>query len=73
MTASALCRTDPAMSVRYVALLRGVNVGGKNIVAMSELRKLFDSLGYSSVRTFIQSGNVVFTSNAGVTPDPTFG
>jgi uncharacterized protein (DUF1697 family) len=49
-------------STTYVALLRGVNVGGKNIVAMSELRGLFDDRGYSNVRTFIQSGNVLFDS-----------
>jgi uncharacterized protein (DUF1697 family) len=53
---------------RYVGLLRGVNVGGKNNVPMSELRSLFESLGHCEVSTFIQSGNVVFTSAARVTP-----
>ncbi len=46
---------------RQVALLRGINVGGKNIVAMSALRELFTSLGCTAVSTYIQSGNVVFT------------
>lgn len=45
-----------------VALLRGINVGGKNIVSMAELAQQFRDAGYGSVRTYIQSGNVVFTS-----------
>jgi uncharacterized protein (DUF1697 family) len=53
---------------RYVVLLRGVNVGGKNTVPMAALRELFESLGHGEVRTFIQSGNVVFTARAAVTP-----
>jgi len=53
---------------RCVALLRGVNVGGKRKVPMSELRMLFESLGHSDVSTFIQSGNVLFTSRARVDP-----
>jgi uncharacterized protein (DUF1697 family) len=47
----------------YVALLRGINVSGKNKVAMAELRALVESLGYQHVRTYIQSGNVVFDSS----------
>ena len=43
----------------FIALLRGVNVGGRK-VPMSELRTLFDELGHTNVRTYIQSGNVVF-------------
>ena len=55
---------------RFVALLRGVNVGGKNKLAMSELRTLVESLGYTDVRTFIQSGNVLFsTDETVVAPD----
>jgi uncharacterized protein (DUF1697 family) len=48
----------------YVALLRGVNVGGRK-VAMSELRAVFEELGYSDVRSYIQSGNVVFGAGGG--------
>jgi uncharacterized protein (DUF1697 family) len=48
----------------YVALLRGINVGGHNRVAMSELREVVRSLGHTDVATYIQSGNVVFTSAA---------
>ncbi len=45
---------------RYVALLRGVNVGGKNKLPMAELRDIFTAVGCTTVRTYIQSGNVVF-------------
>jgi uncharacterized protein (DUF1697 family) len=44
----------------YLALLRGINVGGKNIIPMSELRSCFTDLGATEVATYIQSGNVVF-------------
>jgi uncharacterized protein (DUF1697 family) len=47
----------------YIALLRGINVGGHNAVAMAELRKLAVDLGFSGVATLLQSGNLVF--NAG--------
>lgn len=46
---------------RYVALLRGINVGGSNLVKMVDLKASFESMGFESVRTYIQSGNVVFT------------
>ncbi len=52
----------------YVALLRGVNVGGQNKVPMAALKELWASLGYRDVRTLIQSGNVVFTSERSVDP-----
>ncbi len=47
---------------RYVALLRGINVGGKNLVPMSALKAFFEAEGFSDVATYIQSGNVLFTS-----------
>jgi len=46
---------------RYVALLRGINVGGRNKLAMADLRRVVTSLGHTEVATYIQSGNVVFT------------
>ena len=49
----------------YVALLRGINVGGRSLVPMAELRALFTSLGLADVQTYIQSGNVVFTAGGG--------
>ena len=47
---------------RYVALLRGINVGGKNPVPMAALRDAFAEHGFTDVSTYIQSGNVLFTS-----------
>ena len=47
---------------RYLALLRGINVGGRNKVAMADLREIATSLGHTGVATYIQSGNLVFTS-----------
>jgi uncharacterized protein (DUF1697 family) len=49
----------------HVALLRGINVGGKNKVGMAELRELVGELGYTDVSTYIQSGNVLFTADKG--------
>lgn len=46
---------------RYVALLRGINLGGKRKVPMARLRKMLEGLGYASVATLLQSGNAVFT------------
>jgi uncharacterized protein (DUF1697 family) len=47
---------------RYVALLRGINVGGKNLVPMAKLRDAFADAGFEDVTTYIASGNVLFTS-----------
>ena len=55
----------PAMnSKRYIALLRGVNVGKAKRVAMADLRKLIADLGYTDVRSVLNSGNVVFSGPA---------
>ena len=51
-------------STRYVALLRGVNVGGRNKVSMTDLRAAFTEHGFGKVSTYIQSGNVLFESDA---------
>ena len=48
--------------MRYVALLRGINVGGKTLVKMAELRPCLEDLGLDDVSTYIASGNVLFTS-----------
>jgi uncharacterized protein (DUF1697 family) len=48
--------------VKYLALLRGINVGGKNLIRMDTLRSVFEQLGFRSVTTYIQSGNVLFDS-----------
>jgi len=48
----------------HVGLLRGINVGGHNPVAMADLRHIMTTLGHTEVATYIQSGNVVFTAAA---------
>ncbi|MFI9154024.1 DUF1697 domain-containing protein [Streptomyces sp. NPDC053367] len=49
----------------YAALLRGINVGGSRKVPMAELRTLMEGLGYDGVRTYLQSGQAVFSSGHG--------
>lgn len=49
--------------MRYVALLRGINVGGKNMVRMAELKPCLEKVGLNGVRTYIQSGNILFESD----------
>ena len=49
-------------TTRYVALLRGINVGGRNRVGMADLREAFEAAGHDAVGTYIQSGNVLFES-----------
>jgi len=48
--------------VRYVALLRGINVGGRTLVKMADLKACFEELGFEDVSTYIASGNVLFES-----------
>ncbi len=48
---------------RFIALLRGINVGGRNAVAMADLRRAFEDAGYDAVTTYIQSGNVLFETS----------
>jgi len=55
--------TGQAMT-SYVALLRGINVGGNKMVAMAELREMIESLGFVDVKTLLQSGNAVFRGPA---------
>ena len=48
--------------IRYVALLRGINISGKNKISMPELKKGFESLSFENVRTYLNSGNVLFST-----------
>ena len=50
--------------MEYVALLRGINVGGNNKVVMSELREQIEAAGFGHVRTYINSGNLLFEAEA---------
>jgi uncharacterized protein (DUF1697 family) len=49
--------------MNYVALLRGINVGGNSRVEMSRLKIIFENLGFSKVSTYINSGNVIFSND----------
>ena len=49
--------------MKYVALLRGINVGGNNIIKMEQLKACFEAGGFEQVMTYIQSGNVLFASD----------
>ena len=49
-----------ARGAQHLALLRGINVGGKNLIAMADLRDAFEEMGFADVATYINSGNVLF-------------
>jgi uncharacterized protein (DUF1697 family) len=49
---------------RYAAMLRGINLGARNRVAMPALRELFEAMKFTDVETYVQSGNVVFTATS---------
>lgn len=51
------------MTQTYISLLRGINVGGRKKILMADLKALYESLGFTNVRSYIQSGNVIFESN----------
>ena len=55
----------------HVALLRGINVGGKNLIKMTDLKACFEANGYVDVVTYIQSGNVLFTARSVAAADLT--
>jgi len=61
---AAATAVSPGMSQRELALLRGINVGGKHLVPMAALSEVFATLGCAGVQTYIQSGNVVFSPPA---------
>ncbi len=46
--------------MKYIALLRGINVGGHRLIKMEDLRTFFEAMGFQKVQTYIQSGNVIF-------------
>ncbi|MFF8413421.1 DUF1697 domain-containing protein [Streptomyces omiyaensis] len=57
------------MTTTYALLLRGINVGGSRKLPMAELRPLLEDLGHGEVRTYLQSGNAVFTTGGGAGED----
>lgn len=50
-------------NIQHLCLLRGINVGGKNIIKMANLKACFEEMGFTDVDTYIQSGNVIFSDN----------
>jgi uncharacterized protein (DUF1697 family) len=48
--------------MRYISILRGINVGGNRKIPMADLKSLFGKIGFANVQTYIQSGNVIFDS-----------
>lgn len=58
-------------STLYLALLRGINVGGKNLIKMPDLRACFEKMSFKDVTTYIQSGNVIFNSTVNDIPQLT--
>lgn len=57
------------MPTDYLALFRGINVGGNNRLAMKDLTRIIESLGYNNVRTYIQSGNCLYQSSQNLNRD----
>jgi len=49
---------------KYISILRGINVSGSKMIKMDALRKMYESLKFKNVATYIQSGNVIFESNS---------
>ncbi|HEX9414702.1 MAG TPA: DUF1697 domain-containing protein, partial [Ktedonobacterales bacterium] len=60
--------SDGFPTTTYIALLRGINVGGQKPIKMTELKQLFEAQGFGRVQTYIQSGNVVFTADRAEEP-----
>jgi uncharacterized protein (DUF1697 family) len=52
---------------KYATFLRGINVGGNNLMKMSDLKLTFESLGFEKIQTFLQSGNVIFEVESTIT------
>ncbi len=50
--------------MKYVALLRGINVGGNNRIEMERLQKMFVKVGFSDVKTYLNTGNVIFSASS---------
>lgn len=61
-----MLNSDNNELMKYVALLRGINVGGKNPIKMASLRACLEASGLKNVQTYINSGNVIFESRLGI-------
>jgi uncharacterized protein (DUF1697 family) len=58
-----MTKQSDSKNIPYVALLRGINVGGKNLISMQSLKESFKNLGFLNVTSYINSGNIIFTSS----------
>lgn len=58
-----ICKEGVFFMKRYIALLRGINISGKNKISMSLLKSYFIELGYTNIFTYLNSGNIVFSVN----------
>lgn len=56
----------PVYMKRYIAFLRGINISGKNKISMADLKKGFEGLGLKEVKTYLNSGNVIFSGNENI-------
>ena len=65
---SGICAARTIEMARYVALLRGINVGKAKRISMADLRRLLEDLGHTDVATILMSGNAVFTSSSRSAP-----
>ena len=54
--------TNDHQMTTYISILRGINVSGQKLIKMDALRKMYENLGFQSVKTYVQSGNVIFKS-----------
>ena len=63
-TVAIMRRESKPTAKTFVALLRGVNVGGKNMIRMSALKASFEEMGFAAVSTYINSGNIIFKAKA---------
>jgi uncharacterized protein (DUF1697 family) len=50
-------------TIKYLILLRGINVGGNNIIKMSDLKNIFEAMKFTKIKTYIQSGNIIFNAS----------
>jgi uncharacterized protein (DUF1697 family) len=62
LSTRSVLRARTVSGVRYLALLRGINVGGKTLIKMADLKTCIEALGFDDVSTYIASGNVLFES-----------
>jgi uncharacterized protein (DUF1697 family) len=56
--------TDRNKMTTYISILRGINVSGQKLIKMDALKKMYENLNFENIQTYVQSGNVIFSTNA---------